>query len=360
MPFDPVIDGLLWKFGPWGFPIIGLVWSVAVEVAALLTLHGLGVSAQLFDHADASIRRTVMASTFLLDVAGPPVIWTLYAWLRRASPQLLKDLEHRGVFVDDPTAEERPARRARSAGGIADYAWIAGLAVAGVGAIQHFVRPPGWNAASMLHAQLRLAVSIPLWYLLWMSVVVAGVLIADLRTAFTRRRLTLYAFHPDGFGGLGPLSAYIRTVIYFMLAISGLLAVAVVLATATSQLSGERLDRVLIAYVGVFLTAAPAALFAMIWPAHAAMLRARVPLERAVAALAAHEAPRLHTLERSTLTREALDRVDEVRRAHDLLNAFPVWPVNPARLRRALAGIFSPLFIGIFTDIVLRIILRQR
>jgi hypothetical protein len=116
-------------------------------------------------------------------------------------------------------------------------------------------------------------------------------------------------------GVLGPLHVYIRTLIYFILAISGLLAIAVALATVTAQLSATKIDRILVIYVFGFFVVAPTA---------------------------------------------DLDRFDVARRAQQLLRAFPTWPVNPVGLRGVMVGIFSPLFIGILTDIAIRLFLRGR
>jgi hypothetical protein len=308
---------------------------------------------RLLDRPDGAPHFSVGASIWLLDLAGPTIVWALYGWLRRASPTLVSDLHRRRVFVEAaPTAprESVPAR----------YLWLAGVAIALAGAVQHLLHPPGWNDANMFHAQLRLGVSIPLWYVLWMCAVTLGSVMADLRREFGRRTLRLHAFHPDGVGGVGPLQAYIRTLMYFILAISALLAVAVAVATVTAQLSATKIDRILVVYVVSFVVIAPVGLLGTIWPAHAAMARARARLETAVARLVAEQTAGVHDLPDPRLTPADLDRFALSQRAHQFLNAFPTWPVNPVGLRRVIVGIFSPLFIGVLTDAVIRLLMRSR
>jgi len=352
MPRDPILEPLVRRLGPWGFPIAGLVFSLVWELVTLLMLHRLGLTGSLLDRPDGATRFSVGASIWLLDLAGPAIMWALYAWLRRASPRVMPDLHRRRLFVDASPAAA-PAAAAR-------HLWIAGVALALAGAIQHLLHPPGWNDASMLHAQLRLAVSIPLWYTLWMCVVTLGFVIVAMRHEFGGRALRLHAFHPDGVGGLGPLQAYIRTLMYFMLAISALLAVAVAVATVTAQLSATKIDRVLVIYVCGFIVIAPVVLLGTIWPAHTAMVRARARLESAVAKLVAEQTASVHDLPDPRLTTADLDRFALAQRAHQFLAASPTWPVNPVGLRRVIVGLFSPLFIGVLTDIVIRLLLRSR
>lgn len=352
-PRDPILEPVVRRLGPWGFPIAGFVFSFAWEVVTLFILHRIGMTHRLLDRPDGAARFSVGASIWLLDLAGPAIVWALYGWLRRSSPRLMPDLHKRRVFVDAAPAAASESAAAR-------YLWIAGVALAFAGAVQQLLHPPGWNDASMFHAQLRLAVSIPLWYALWMSIVTLGSVIADLRREFGRRALRLHAFHPDGVGGLGPLQAYIRTLMYFILAISALLAVAVAVATVTAQLSATRIDRILVVYVIGFVVVAPVGLLGTIWPAHAAMVRARARLETAVARLVAEQTAGLHDLPDLRLTTGDLDRFALSQRAHQFLNAVPTWPVNPVGLRRVIVGIFSPLFIGVLTDAVIRYLLRSR
>jgi hypothetical protein len=351
-PRDPILEPLVRRLGPWGFPIAGLVFSLVWEAVTLFILHRLGMTDRLLDRPDGAGRFSVGASIWLLDLAGPAIVWALYGWLRRSSPRLMLDLHRRRVFVDAAPAASPEGAAARSL-------WIAGVALALAGAVQQSLRPPGWNDASMFHAQLRLAVSIPLWYTLWMCIVTLGAVIGGLRREFGGRAVRLHAFHPDGVGGLGPLQAYIRTLMYFILAISALLAVAVAVATVTAQLSTTRIDRVLVVYVFGFVLVAPVGLLGTIWPAHAAMVRARARLETAVATLVAEQTARVHELPDPRLTTDDLDRFALSQRAHQFLSACPTWPVNPVGLRRVIVGIFSPLLIGVLIEVVVRFFLRR-
>jgi hypothetical protein len=348
VPNDPLLDPLVRRLGIWRFALVGLAWSVAVDIGAALVLRGFGVDAHyLYD--DPTLRGLARAYQILIDIGGPTTIWALYAWLRIASGSLMDDLGRRNVFMDEPVDAEQRPREVEALGWMRRYAWLIGLGVAGTGAFQHLVDPPGWNAASALHAQLRLAASIPLWYVMWMSVAAASVTAAALAAAFERYPIRIHIFHPDDHGGFGPLRRFIGTLVTYLLAISALLAAAVALATITSQISGDRLDQILVAYVVGFLAIAPTILVAIIWPAHNAMLRARARFADSAGPLVAETA-----LSGKALTSADLERMQKAQRISEIVQAFPVWPFNPGRLRRAIVGILSPLFIGVLLDFVLR------
>jgi hypothetical protein len=348
VPHDPLLAPILHRLGPARTLVAGVAWSAFVEVAAYVVLLGFGMSAGYLHH-DPNARGAVFAYQILVDVGGPPIIWALYAWLRLASGRLMDEQTRQTVFLEEsPGAgaalpRDAPRRWLR-------HAWLIGLAVAGAGVIAHLMHPPGWNAARALHAQLRLAASIPLWYALWMSVATAAATAMSLRAAFARYPIQIHVFHPDAHGGFGPLRRFIGTLVTFLLAISALLAAAVALATITAQISGDRLDPVLGVYVIGFLLIAPAMLVAFIWPAHNAMVRARTRFTDAAGSLIAQASPPGGR----SLTHADLDKMRTAREVSEILDAFPVWPFNPGRLRRAIAGILSPLLVGVVLEIVLR------
>jgi hypothetical protein len=91
-------------------------------------------------------------------------------------------------------------------------------------------------------------------------------------------------------------------------------------------------------------------LVAFIWPAHNAMVRARTRFTDAAGSLIAQASPPGGR----SLTHADLDKMRTAREVSEILDAFPVWPFNPGRLRRAIAGILSPLLVGVVLEIVLR------
>ena len=109
------------------------------------------------------------------------------------------------------------------------------------------------------------------WVIGWyMTMMIARefVAIRPLRHLFRGRELNLYPLHPDGCGGLGPLSKYAMRFTY-LIAIAGL---GVSLRVYTSASQGILLgDYPILVAAGAYLVLAPFCFFAPLGTAHTAM-----------------------------------------------------------------------------------------
>jgi hypothetical protein len=88
--------------------------------------------------------------------------------------------------------------------------------------------PPHWNPASELYAEMKLAIVIPVSFMLWMILSRIIGTIRALDQLFQHSNLQLNPLHPDRCGGLGPLNRYAQTLISFIAVIGvGIVVIAV-------------------------------------------------------------------------------------------------------------------------------------
>jgi hypothetical protein len=201
--------------------------------------------------------------------------------------------------------------------------------------------PTHWNPASKLYAEMKLAIVIPVSFMLWMilSRIIATIRMLD--QLFQHSNLQLNPLHPDRCGGLGPLNRYAQTLISFIAVIGlGLVVIAVPRILTENYTQQPMLQIAIISY----LVLAPYCFFGTLGTAHRAMLRARDGLLLRISDefLVRYRETLKGLKENGEISEAQLASLQRFSRLHEITEAFPVWPFDAASIRRFAAAFVAP------------------
>jgi hypothetical protein len=210
------------------------------------------------------------------------------------------------------------------------------------------VLPVTWLQSNMI---FFFSLKLPIWILGWYSITM--IIFREILVIWGFRKLfkgpkpvKIYALHPDGCGGLKPLSDYI---IRFALLIATVGIGLGVLISGHYIYSGHYLLNIegialLIALVAyLFLT--PILFFAPLGTAHASMKNAKEHLLNKIS----NEFQKQYDLFQENLTKNitktelVVKRIVELRELHNVTMLFPVWPFNLSNIKKFIATITAPL-----------------
>jgi hypothetical protein len=198
---------------------------------------------------------------------------------------------------------------------------------------------------------LDLIASTPVIYA---ATVAFGFLVNGIRVTndlFDRYDVRVFPYHPDGAGGFGPLGQRIT----HLARIGGVAASAAFIINMLSFQAGNNLleSPETILGVGVLVVSAPLIMWAWLQAPHRAMLAARGAILSDVRSAYDRVArtPLHEDLADALITADLKDGTDLLvelnRRADEIVQRYPTWPIHTTELRAVSATVSAPLIAGI-------------
>jgi hypothetical protein len=181
------------------------------------------------------------------------------------------------------------------------------------------------------------------WYMTMMLIAREIVAIRAFRQLFRDRELNLYPLHPDGCGGLRPLSEYALSFTY-LIATIGLGISLLVYGGVVEGTLGNNYP-VLIAAAAYFVLA-PTFFFAPLGTAHTAMKKAKNQLLMQISEQFVKDFESVYDAVGGSA--EALEdnvkKIEHLQKIYDMTKQFPVWPFDLGTLRTFSVTISAPGF----------------
>jgi hypothetical protein len=307
-----------------------------------------------------------------------PVTVYLYFWIPGSLVTLIPDLLARGVIVGPKDPTTAPIDEfARDTDDRFDHgSWLIAALVVAIGlAIWYWwlkLNGLASGTADAIRWQqiLDLVAATPSIYCSTMIVfrLIVGIVTTD--DLFDRYTIRVFAHHPDGAGGFGPLGARISYLARF----GAVATSAVFLINLASFEEGHDLLKSpeTVLAVGMLVLLVPLVLWAWLQSPHRAMLTARGEViadvcslyetvaRRPIYVAPVPEAPEpggtppdgpFRLADDKTLTdrlKQATDLLQEIdRRAEEVEKTHPTWPIHIDELRRVSASVSAPLVAGL-------------
>ena len=278
-----------------------------------------------------------------------PSVWMSYVWIHLAGERMFRELIHRGTIKDSNEAlHELIGAGGRIRRIFSSRLWL--LASVLISTLVAVLFLSGFTGPLAVKQDkwtwFVVFVNLPAWWVGWYMVCQIAVRqvcsISGLRVLFTRRRLVVHPLHPDRCGGLGPLNEYALGFAY-VLAIFALSIAILSLINLGTQ--GILLDPVGYFLIAAYLIGAPLTFFGSVGLAHGPMKQARDELLARISNrfMSDYEALQSRLDTRSDDLRGLREKVDELKKLHDLTVAFPVWPFDTKNVRRFLGALGAPL-----------------
>jgi hypothetical protein len=282
-----------------------------------------------------------------------PVSLSYYLWFPTAADDVFSALKKLGVIPHLPSTKIVKKLPPQSLPIITGVLAILITIFAVVPGTENYVTY--WRQFTSTYYLHQIAAALVIYVTLIMVVRIA-VLVRLLNTAFRRSQVNLKALHPDGSGGLGALGKLsVRT--SYLIAIIG---VDIVLSMILQPyLLGEGLGQfevyfTLVLFLAIYLIVAPIAFFAPLATAHSAMKKAREDELLEISRRFEHE---YETLKRQLSKKDedvapTLERIDQLKKVHQIVDDFPVWPLNTDTLLRFAGSVVLPFVLTIVSAVI--------
>lgn len=323
------VDTLLSSFiklsrSPLEFAVAGLIWSAINDGVATGIAYLNGLQGQLFALNGVHNQYLVLLHVAVAYIVFPAV-WAFNAWTDHAPRRMLRDLRENGVFAEGAGCAEDD-RGAYS--GFDQRSWpvlyAVGIFLVLTGSYFLWSNPPAHEPGIVFSIRSHLPSTLVLWFMLWLILCRIAETIFALHKVFRTRKVRLYPFHPDHVGGFGGLERYARGLLFFFgFVFFGLLIDFV----QTVSIRRETHDVILLIYIWAFVLLVPVLFWGILFPGHAAMIRER---DRILRALISDDWQRTSFgyANDAASTKRQLEHAEAARKLHDSVMAFPVWPFH--------------------------------
>jgi hypothetical protein len=294
-----------------------------------------------------------------------PAVMYLYVWLPGSMAKLIPELVDRGVItgpkpgIDESIgafAERALDRYDRQRGVVPAVLLILWYAL-----VKSLALPPAASEAVRAQWLLDSIASAPVIYAATLTFFRMVDSIRVTNELFSRYVLRVYPYHPDGAGGLSPLGKRITN----LARVGAVASVATVFMNLLAFQNDNELLRSpeTVFAVGSLLVIAPLIMWAWLREPHQAMLAARGEVLGEVCSIYDRVARQpLASGDDAAITAnvtagtDLLEQLD--RRAREVANTYPTWPVHTTELRTVSATVSAPLVAGI-VGIVIKLIQQQ-
>jgi hypothetical protein len=269
-----------------------------------------------------------------------PTIWGYYIWINQSPRRVLEKLEKADV-LDLNDNQYKALEEALQNRMTRSLAAILALITAILYYFTLMAAPKMWLNANPFLLGLRvILVILPGAYVLW-SVVIRIFVNAQLfRMALTS--VVLHPLHPDRAAGLHPLGRYALKTTYLVAILGALGAILEYQAYIDGSWQTAYFAH---AAFAAYLVLAPVVFFISLWAAHDAMQDAKEALMQQVSRQFNEDI----SVTYSELTgpanelKENLERVEQLKKLHQLTESFPVWPFDTQTIRQFILTMSSPL-----------------
>lgn len=330
-----------------GVLILAAVILTGIDVLLRPAMTVTGHSIPPLSEPDA---QQMVAWTFL----AVPVAMYLYFWLSGSLRSLIPELRETGVIIGPKRVDGPPIEAFEHQAELRyERDWWVALALFVIWAysLVKFLQVRPVDPPSTIQLVLDLVFSAIVIYAATLSFcrLIAAILVTtDLFEAYAVR---VFPHHPDGAGGFGPIGRRL-TVLARAGAVAGFAAIFI---NVVSFQQGNNLltSMETILGVGVLLVLAPLVLWFWLRGPHEAMLEARGAMVKDVCAVYDRIA-RAPLVSRRTVpgitstVKEGTELLLELdRRAVEIAQAYPAWPIHTTGLRAAWAAVAAPLVAGV-------------
>jgi hypothetical protein len=359
-PGDPILRAMGEHARGEGRMLSRTGWAVTAVVVAftaadVLVRPSLIVGGQSVELPTRQVQQ-MLAWTFL----AVPAAMYLYFWLPNALRTLIPDLRREGVIAGPKDATTPPIERfeedARGRYDTRFWVLFAVALIAWYWVVKFRQFEPFETDAMRWQLVLDLIASTPVIYA---ATVAFGFLVNGIRITndlFDRYDVRVFPYHPDGAGGFGPLGQRIT----HLARIGGVAASAAFIINLLSFQAGNDLLRSpeTVLGVGVLLVSAPLIMWAWLQGPHRAMLAARGDVlsdVRAVYDRVAREplGQNEADAEITAHLKKGTDLLVELdRRAVEIVQTYPTWPIHTTELRAVSATVSAPLIAGIIGIVI--------
>jgi hypothetical protein len=269
-----------------------------------------------------------------------------YVWVSLAAADLFYGLRQSDAVTAsgaefDLYVKDRP-RSVRSLYNHPGWSIASAIIVAAVAVYYAFIYTLGWPPMAIaLRALKVLVLYVPGWYVVCQIVARQVVTIWGLRQVFRHFEVSPHPLHPDRCGGLRAINSYAVGFTY-IIAVAG---IAVGLMSYVTLHRNGVLSPDTALWVAAYVVLALFSFFAPPWTAHAAMAEAKRKLLMDISQQFQWDYARTTaslTGESGELE-ERVERIQSLHALHELTDAFPVWPLDTATLRRFAVTVTAPL-----------------
>ena len=269
-----------------------------------------------------------------------PVVAGYYLWAVRAIVGLIYNLERSDVVDVSQEEIEQVSRLYQQPWRV----WLALLIAVSQSLFFLISRSnlKNWTGSGLLPALAGAIVSLVMVYMGSRLTLILITNVQVLHRVLGNRKLNINPLHPDGCGGLRPLSRYALNTAY-LAAIFGVMIGLIEYQFITQGLAGinSPLHLLIVLYVVVSL----ACFFGPLLAAHQGMREAKERLLGAIAKQFQEDYARIQSslhADAETLKKESA-KIQELRSFYTLTNEFPVWPFDVKTLRSYLLSVTTPL-----------------
>jgi hypothetical protein len=347
----------------WGATIVFFLFvNVPIVIASL-------VEGMMFTH-NQRIGLLVDYGYWVFQLGTFPATFYAFMWLPDGVANVINGLKKNKVIVvqdSDNQDKSLEAFMSRFLKAYSHIAWIL-LSIAIISVFMGFLWTPQqktfytWQTSSLFIFWYSQVV----WFLIYLIgflLFFRGILtIYWLNYLFKEYKINIKVLHPDGAGGLSPLGKFSVNIGY-ILAIYGIGNVMGNLSAAriTGQdfLSRMTSDPTSVVIWIIYFILAPILFFLPLGVAHSAMRLAKSEYLEGISDRFNIEIERIQSVLDSGANhlKESIEKIEQIKRLHDIASRFPVWPFNTSNLVRFFSSILSPLVVSLFS-VLIKLILK--